>query len=148
MDIGIYPLYLSLLILGYPDEISATASLTETGVDESCGMILKHKNGAVSSLHCTFMGHTQVGASIHGTEGSIRLHRRFHHPNQLSVYKHGEIIETLELPYTGIGYYHEIEHVNECLQKGLKESPKMRMVDSMKLMKLLDEVREQVGVFY
>ena len=148
MDIGIYPLYLSLLILGYPESVVASAHLTETGVDVSCGMVLRHTNGAVSSLHCTFMAHTQIEAWIHGTNGSIKLHRRFHHPGQLSIYHLGELSETFDLPYTGIGYYHEIEHVNDCLKSGLNESPKMSLSHSIHLMKMLDEVRAQVGVIY
>jgi len=148
LDIGIYPLYLSLLTLGYPEEISAVAQLTETGVDESCSMILRHDNGVVSSLHCTFMADTQIEAWIHGSLGSIRMHRRFHHPNQISIYHHGEVSELLDIPYTGIGYYHEIVHVNECLRKDLLESPKMSHKDSLNLVKMMDEVRNQIGVFY
>ncbi len=148
LDIGIYPLYLSLLSLGYPEKISAVAQLTETGVDESCSMILRHQSGAVSSLHCTFMADTQIEGWIHGSEGSIRLHRRFHHPNKISVYHNGDLADTLETPYTGIGYFHEIVHVNECLRNGLLESPKMSLQDSLNLIKMMDEVRDQIGVFY
>ena len=38
LDIGIYPIYLSLLVLGIPTDITATAQLTETGVDRFCAM--------------------------------------------------------------------------------------------------------------
>ena len=148
LDIGIYPLYLSLLTLGYPEQISAVAQITDTGVDESCSMILKHKKGAVSSLHCTFMADTQTEGWIHGSEGSIRLHRRFHHPSKLSIYKKGDLVETIEIPYTGIGYYHEIVHVNECILSGKTESPKMSHQDSLNLVNMLDEVRNQIGVYY
>ena len=148
LDIGIYPLYLSLLTLGYPEKISAVAHITETGVDESCSMILRHSNGAVSSLHCTFMSNTQIEGWIHGTKGSIRLHRRFHHPNELSIYRDGNLVETINIPYQGIGYYHEIIHVNECLRTGLIESPKMSLRDSLNLVKMMDEIRMQIGVDY
>lgn len=148
LDIGIYPLYMSLLVLGYPEEIAAVAHMTETGVDESCGMVLRHDNGAVSSLHCTFMADTQIEAWIHGKDGSIKLHSRFHHPTNISIYRKGEIEQTFEIPYIGNGYYHEINHVNECLRLDLKESPKVTLHDSLNLAKMLDKVREKIGLVY
>ncbi|NNF32600.1 MAG: Gfo/Idh/MocA family oxidoreductase [Saprospiraceae bacterium] len=148
LDIGIYPLYLSLLVLGYPEDVEAAAQMTETGVDESCGMILRHRNGAVSSLHCTFMTDTQIEGWIHGSKGSIKLHSRFHHPNKVSIYRGGEIEQTYNIPYIGNGYYHEILHVNECIRLGLKESPKVMLNDSLNLVKMLDEVREKIGLVY
>ena len=46
LDIGIYPLLLATLCLGYPDEIKALASLTELKVDDEMIAILNYKRRA------------------------------------------------------------------------------------------------------
>lgn len=41
LDVGIYPLFLALLLLGRPKKIRARAKLSVTGVDESCQAVLQ-----------------------------------------------------------------------------------------------------------
>ena len=40
LDVGIYPIYFSLLTLGVPHDLKATARMTKTGVDSYCAMLL------------------------------------------------------------------------------------------------------------
>lgn len=148
LDIGIYPLFISLLTLGEPSQLKASASFSTTGVDESVGMLLHYPTGAMAILSSTFAVCTQVEALIHGTAGSIKLHRQFHHSSSLSIYEQGEKVEQLELPVMGHGYAHEIMHVNDCLKKGLKESLVMSHEFSTKLIRLLDGVRREIGLVY
>jgi len=148
LDIGIYPLFISLLTLGVPEEIKSSAVFTDQGVDESCAMTLKYRDGAIASLSSTFATNTLTEALIHGTKASIKLHRQFHFPSKLSIIEGGEVKEEMELPITGTGYAHEIQHVNECLENGLTESPLMPLDFSLDLIKLLDEVRHQIGLEY
>jgi len=44
LDIGIYPIYLSYLLLGMPNHINATATLSSTGVDSNCEVLFKYAN--------------------------------------------------------------------------------------------------------
>lgn len=148
LDIGIYPLFMSLMTLGMPEKIQASAVFSDTEVDESCAMILDYSSGALAVLNSTFAANTQVEAWIHGTKGSLKLHRMFHFASALSYYKNGELVETFEIPVLGHGYSHEIIHVNECLGKGLKESPTMTHDISLNLINLLDFVREKIGLDY
>ena len=43
---------------------------------------------------------------------------------------------------------YEIEHVTECLDKGLTESPLLPLNDTFDIMKTLDQLRGQIGVVY
>jgi predicted dehydrogenase len=58
MDVGIYPVYLSLLTLGNPSAISATSEFTETGVDANCSMSLEYNNKAMSILESSIVSQT------------------------------------------------------------------------------------------
>lgn len=148
LDIGIYPLFLCLIILGVPDRIDAEASFTFGGVDESCRMKLNYDSGAEAVLNSTIAADTKTEAWIHGSEASIKLHRRFHNPSKLSVWKEDKIVDELTVPIDGNGYTYEISHVNDCLRKGLTESAILPHEISLSLIKMLDETRREIGLEY
>src|SRR5690625_7892778 len=49
-------------------------------------------------------------------------------------------------PKIGKGYYHEIVHVDDCLLKGLDQSPLYPLTSSLTLMKHLDEIRKKLKI--
>ncbi len=147
LDIGIYPIYLSLLTLGVPNKIRAIASMTETQVDNSCSILFNYKNGAISNLDSTIEYNTATEAFIYGTKGIIRLHQRFHHANKLTISVNGNQ-EIIDIPYLGNGYLHEIEEANNCLANGKTESPKHSLKNSLDLIATIDRIKEQIGLSY
>jgi len=148
LDVGIYPVYLSLLLFGAPVNIKALASYTQTDVDSICSMIFDHNAGQKAILHSSIIASTPTEAMIYGTEGSIKLHHRFHHPQRITITKNDGFSETIDVPYTGIGYYHEIVEVVKCIQTGMTESDKMPHAMSIDLITTLDRVRKEIGLEY
>ncbi|HKO81944.1 MAG TPA: Gfo/Idh/MocA family oxidoreductase, partial [Chitinophagaceae bacterium] len=71
LDIGVYPLFLALCLLGEPDAIQSFAHIASTGADESMNVMLQYNNGAMASLYSTILATTPAVAEITGTEGSI-----------------------------------------------------------------------------
>lgn len=148
LDIGMYPLYLSLLTLGMPDDLHAIANFSESGIDESCAIMLSYKQGAMASLSSTFSTFTPGNAWIHGTKGSLKLHRMFHEPDQLSFYENMQHVDTWQSERKGRGYVYEIEHVNQCIQNGKTESELLPHQVSLNLQQLLDQTRAAIGLTY
>ena len=148
LDIGIYPVYLSMLLLGEPSGIKAMARMSETGVDSFCSMLLDFPGGEKAILESTFETHTPTEARIFGTSGMLKLHASFHHSRRVSLYRDGEHKETLEVNYRGNGYVHEIEEVHRCLSEQKPESPKLSHQASQDLISVLDRVREEIGLQY
>lgn len=147
LDIGIYPIFLSLLVLGIPADIKAMARMTTTEVDSFCSMLFDYENGGKAVLASTFEADTPTEAYIHGTKGNIKLHTRFHHANTITLQKDGQ--ETIfEFPYTGNGYFHEIEEVNKCIRTGKTESSRLPLAFSKKLIQIIDRVKAQIGLQY
>ena len=147
LDVGIYPIYLSLLTLGIPSDIKAMARLTKTGVDSFCALSFSYENGAKANLESTIDTDTPTEAHIHGTSGSIKLHRRFHHTEKLTCLHNG--VETLlDIKYKGNGYLHEIEEVNTCLLNHATESSKLPLKTTLDLSILIDRVKEKIGLDY
>lgn len=148
LDIGIYPVYLSLLTLGMPENITAVARYTSTGVDSYCSMLFDYKNLVKARLESTIEADTPIEAYIYGSKGHIKLHSRFHHTEKISVYVNGDLKDEFEIPYKGNGYVHEIEEVNNCLLNNQTESSKLTHQISIDLISILDWVRKEIGLEY
>lgn len=148
MDIGIYPLFISKLLLGKPKEMKAVAVLTETGVDMKCSMALSYPNGATATLFSTLDAKTDCTATIYGTKGKVLIHSRFHESTGITIELTDESPEYFPCERLGDGYCYEVRHVQECLANGLTESPLLPLQFSLELMQMMDEIRQQVGLKY
>ncbi len=148
LDIGIYPIYLSLLTLGLPKKISAMARWTNTGVDSFCAMLFDYENSAKAILDSSIEADTPIEANLYGSKGVIKMHNRWHHSEKISWYQRGQLKETFDLPFIGNGYYHEIEEVHHCLHNGDLESKKLSLKVSKDLITTLDRVRDEIGLQY
>lgn len=148
LDIGIYPLFISKLLLGNPQHIKAVASLTETGVDMACTMALSYENGATASLFSTLAARTDSTATIYGTKGKILMHSRFHEATAITLEIEGDEPQYIPCERLGDGYCYEAIHVQECLTNGLTQSPLLPLSFSLELIELMDEIRRQIGVVY
>ncbi len=148
LDIGIYPVFLSLLLLGKPAEIKSSAVLAQTGADESCSILFKYDNGSVANLACTFTIDTPIEANIIFEKGRIRINRRWFAPSSLVVTDQNEKAKEISFMYNGNGYNFEAEEAMKCLEKGLTECPELTLDFSLDLIGLLDEIREQCGIKY
>jgi predicted dehydrogenase len=148
LDIGVYPLFLALLVLGKPEEIMAKAYLGPTGVDEDTAFILRHQGNVLSHLHASIRMGTKTEAYIYGSKGTILMHSRFHEPCQVSLLREGQRPEVFQFPEPGFGYHYEAAEVMRCIRLGLKESPDLPLVFSQTMMEVLDEIRRYIGLVY
>jgi predicted dehydrogenase len=152
LDIGIYNVFTALYFLGKPDEINATAILTEGNTDEQCTVTFKYNDGKLVQMFSTFLTDTATEAEINGTKGRLRLTYRYYTPfTTIELYTgrppEKQVIE-VDDEKKGWGYEHEARHVCECLEKGLTESPVMTHADSLLLMETLDAIRKKAGIIY
>lgn len=151
LDIGVYPVFMALDLLGKPDSIDATMTPASTGVDEQCAIRFQYNNGAIANLFCTLASNLASGGDIGGTEGRIRFTHRMHGPTAQLEYYTGavdmrQLIATAQAQ--GNGYEYEIRHVNECLQNNQKESPVLTHAFTLLLMQTLDIIRAKAGIRY
>jgi predicted dehydrogenase len=151
MDIGIYNVFVALSVLGKPDGIDAVMTPAKTGVDEQCAILFRYKNGAMAQLFSTFTSNLATEADICGSKGRIRLTSRFYDPSSTVEFYSDRVDSKEIIPVEkggGTGYQYEARHVNECLQKGLTESPVVSFADTLLLMETLDEIRKIAGIHY
>jgi predicted dehydrogenase len=148
LDVGIYPVFLSLLLLGKPSLIKAVAHIGPTRVDESCGITLMYDNGQIAALFSSIVARTGIEAEIIGECGRIKLHSLFFMPTKISLIRENNEPEIIEPKYKGKGYAHEAEEAMYCLENGMVESKKMSHAFSLQLMDVLDLIRKECGIHY
>ena len=147
LDIGIYPIYLALKLLGQPKHISAQSKMSITGVDLETQIIFEYDDGVKADLFCSFDKTTPSEALISFENAEVKLHSRFHDTDKMSITTNGKT--TLkDFDYQAKGYHFEIAHVQDCLKNNLTQSSKMPLEFSLELIKILDEVRHIVGLRY
>jgi len=147
-DIGIYPLFISKLILGNPKQIKAVSTFAPTGVDMNTSLSLSYENGATASLFSTLNAQTDSTCTIYGSKGKIFLHGRFHETKGLTLEIEEQEPLFLETERLGHGYSYEAQEVQHCLKLGKIESDKLPLQFSLELMELLCEIRQQIGLVY
>ncbi|HZY81755.1 MAG TPA: Gfo/Idh/MocA family oxidoreductase [Cyclobacteriaceae bacterium] len=148
LDVGVYPLFLALFILGKPDEIKTVAHLAPTGADTSCGFTLSYKYGATAQLFSSMIVETRKDAEICGTKGSIVIQTPWYKSMGLIVAKEGQPEERIALPYPGNGFEFQIDEVTKCLDNGQIESTLMTHDFTLLKAQVSDEILKQAGVKY
>jgi predicted dehydrogenase len=148
LDIGMYPVFLILLLIGEPDEIAADAIMGRTGVDELISAYFKYDNGKMATLYSTLIANTPVEAEISGTKGHIRINRMWHMSRSLVLHLNDGQEEAFEYSYRGMGYEYEAEEVTSCLQRDMKESDLLPLEFSLRLIRVLDRIRKKCGIAY
>ncbi|WP_111307386.1 Gfo/Idh/MocA family protein [Confluentibacter sediminis] len=149
LDIGIYPIFVSLSTLGMPNHIDANATFFENGTDASCDMTFDYNNLVKAYLKSSLKEILPTEAIFYCEKGTIKINREFHCPSTVTLISDGRE-ETIDFGYDNhiFGYKYETIHFNKLLQEGKKESDIMTFDFSRNLIKLLDDVREIIGLNY
>ncbi|MDG3581861.1 Gfo/Idh/MocA family protein [Galbibacter pacificus] len=148
LDIGIYPIFAALSILGVPDTINASCTYFETGADSSCDMVFGYKNRAEAKLSSTLLKKTNTEAVILCEKGTVHIQTQFHKPTSVVFTDANGNRKTKNFEVATHGYNYEAAHFNDLLHKGKTESPIMTFKFSQQLMETMDKVKEVIGLSY
>ena len=145
LDIGIYPLFLSYQLLGYPISIISDSIKSETGVDKQMAMIFSYKDSQ-ALLYSSFSHNEDMQAKICGEKGEIYIDSRWHESKTITLSNNKKIKKKIE--FMGKGYFYEIMESNKCIREKRIESNKWTHKNSLELVKLMDTVRAQNNIKY
>ena len=148
LDLGVYVVSFAQHVLGNPDRVEVSGSLSPTGVDAEAGLLLGYPDGRSAALLISLRNPTPGMARIHGTKGWIEVPPRFHHPHQIVLQRTGAEPEVIRRPPNGTGYCHELIEVTECVLDGRTESDVMPLEDTLAVQRILNGACESLGVFH
>lgn len=147
LDLGVYPVSFAHDLLGVPDRVQATGSLTPTGVDGQISIALGYGERAQASLHTTLWSRTATTAVIGGTEGRIEIETDFYRPTAFTVIRNDGSYWSYDREVDG-GFQYQAAEVARRVAAGETESPVITHEDTLAVMRTMDEIRRQVGVAY
>nr|WP_314542049.1 Gfo/Idh/MocA family oxidoreductase [uncultured Massilia sp.] len=148
LDLGIYPLSIAAALQGPVTGVLAQADLGPTGVDEQTALVLHHENGGMSVLSCSLRARLSSELTVAGERGHVRMNTMFHRARSVTVALADGTARTVDTPFLGNGYVHEIVEAQRCWRAGEIESPAMTHADTLMLMSVMDEARRQIGLQY
>lgn len=148
LDIGCYGIHYAMYLYGaVPEQVSGTAVMGQSGVDEQAVIALRFPGGRLASVACGLRVTLPDTARIHGTQGCVEV-PGFWHPTGYALTKDGRT-EQVALPaHEPEGFAYEARHFCECVRQGLTESPVIPHADSLAALEVMDSFRDQIGLRY
>ncbi|GAA6769344.1 Gfo/Idh/MocA family protein [Flavobacterium sp. CGRL2] len=142
-DIGVYPLFLSYILLGNPKEIIAKAIKHKNDIDLQTSMLLQYES-AQSVLHASIVSESDMKASIRGSKGRIELNSPWFVADGYSLFINDEKEASFTLPTLGKGYSHEIMECHNCIRNNQIESKLWSHQNSLDLSKIVEEIKKEI----
>jgi predicted dehydrogenase len=146
LDIGIYPVFLSYLLLGLPETINARSRFFRTGAEIQTSVIF-HYPEAQAVLHSSLAHTSDNRANICGENGQILVNPFWFQTDGFTLVE-GNEEKPYSFPLNGKGYTYEIEEVHRCIHNHQIESALWSHSDSLNLIGLLDRIREISGIHF
>ncbi|MCS7478923.1 Gfo/Idh/MocA family protein [Umezawaea endophytica] len=143
LDLGVYPVSFTHMLLGEPESITVHGSLAPSGVDADVALLLAYANGAHGLLTCSLTSTPEVSATIVGSGGRIDVPEPFFNPSAIVV---NGVEERVELE--GTGYTYQLTEVTQRVAAGYTESPEMTLDDTLAVMRTLTTALDALGVSY
>ncbi|MFK0338251.1 Gfo/Idh/MocA family protein [Agrobacterium sp. 16-172Ci] len=149
LDLGTYPVSLISKLLGVPSKVVGVASPDPAGVNGQLAVAMMNSRGCQGTMATTLYGFTPTGATMVGTEGSIRFVNEFHLPGAFEVWS---LDGTVRLKYAEPrgahfeGLYHQAAGVAYSISDGDVESPCRPLDASLDTMKTLDAIRAALDI--
>ncbi len=146
LDIGIYPVIDALWFLGVPDEITAKATFSETGSEDSISIIFGYNDRRMATLYSSFRTVAGIGSDLLCENGNLLFSRGRDMSQRLTVAINGKENADYSLLPEGMGYHFEAIEVMKCLDEGKLQSNIVPHSFTLNLMATLDRIREAAGI--
>jgi predicted dehydrogenase len=146
MDLGVYCLYPLVVLFGEPDRVQASAYLLETGVDGQ-GSILLQYGQMDAVVQYSKITDSYASAEIQGEKGTI-VFDKISRPDKAELRLRGGEIVDLTMPQSENSMMYEVQEFIALINEGNLESALNSHDHSLKVMRIMDEARKQVGLVY
>jgi predicted dehydrogenase len=156
LDLGLYAVSVVASFLDDDLTIAALGTLTDTGVDAEVSAVLRDGAGRHGAISTSLSTELPNRASINGTRGRIELGYNYMGPSDLRIITfddgnpaHGSQFEDFSGAVEGgLGWRFEALEVARCVAAGQLESAVVPHALTLKTLRIMDEIRRQVGVSY
>lgn len=136
---GSYPIqYMQFILDQSIEEYSGSITRKKGATDDQVNLSLKFQNQVLGNIFISVMVDSPSLMTIYGEEGRIEI-PNFWKTNQATIYYKDGSQEKLTDEFES-EFVFEVEHVNDCLQKHLLESPVMTKKITIDTVRLVEQL--------
>lgn len=146
LDVGVYPLnFIDMFVVDKIKEINVMSKLHPTGVDETISGNITFNNGILAHFFTTINDATSREGFIYGKDGYLKI-ININNPEKVEIYKKKEdsnypiLVSTINFKEDFNGYEYQLVETYNSLINNKKENPSMTLDDTLKMMKLYEDV--------
>lgn len=149
LDLGVYALNFALMAFGTDVEsVTSTCTKTLTGVDAQESITLTYTDGRMAVLSSTMMARTDRLGIISGDKGHLIV-ENINNPQRVTVVDNAYQVKSVyDCPRQITGYEYEIYACVEALRRGWLEAPAMPHEETLRVMRMMDDLRVAWGIRY
>ncbi len=147
LDVGVYPINFARMIFGDRiAKISSACTYTDSGVDEQDSITFLYEDGKVAQLAASMLGLSDRRGTIYGTKGFMVI-ENINNFESLTIYDTNyHKVKRIDRPAQITGYEYEVEACMRALSEGKLECGEMPHEETLRVMELMDGLREEWGV--
>lgn len=149
LDVGVYTLNFASMIFGDNiDRVESSCTYTKTGVDEQNSITIHYTDGRIAVLNSSMVSLSDRKGIIYGTKG-FAIVENINNFESITVYDlHYGQVASYKRPKQISGYEYEVEACLKAINAGELECLQMPHGESVRIMELMDGLREQWGIVY
>ncbi|AKU17001.1 Gfo/Idh/MocA family protein [Luteipulveratus mongoliensis] len=151
LDLGIYPISFSAMLIREFAKVSAAGILTDLGVDAQASITLQGASGELAVCTSTMTAQTTNTAVVAGNSARLEIDGWFYQPNVVRLIAVGDKELDRYEPAADDrehGLRYEAAEVARCITAGRLESELMPLDETLRIMTVMDDVRRQLGIAY
>ena len=147
LDLGVYPINFALMAFhGQVERVHASAVLSPSGIDWMNSITLVFEGGKMAVLHSDMLAQTDRQGVISGDKGYLEV-QNINNCEEIRVFGlNRKLTARYTVPKQISGYEYEVLACKKAIEAGKTECEEMPHVESLRVMKLLDEARSQWGM--
>lgn len=150
LDLGTYPVSFATWVLGAPAGVLAAGQPHPAGVNGQAAAILTHNHSAQAVIHTTLFSDTPTTATVAGTLATLTLAGPFYQPGNFEL-RSADGQQTLTWTEENTAHdalHFEAAEVSRSILDGQRESPLHTFADAIATLRVIDEIRRQIGIVF
>ena len=149
LDMGIYEVGFMLRHFGTDiASVKSEAVLMDSGCDAQFTAVYRYQDGRIATLINSVASLGENHTVIYGDKAYLEVDD-ITNPKRILVKGFGgKVVEELKLPEQRCGYEYEFIEFERCIREGKLEPETVRLDDSIKVLELMDQLRQEWGVVY
>ncbi|KAA6333808.1 1 5-anhydro-D-fructose reductase [termite gut metagenome] len=149
LDLGVYVINFASMIFGADiKKILSLCTKTDTGMDAEESITFLFNDGKIAVLHSSMYAKTDRQGIVSGDQGYLIV-ENINNPQRITVVTGDyEVVAKYDCPPQITGYEYQVYACIEALKNGWLESPYMPHAETLRIMRLMDDLRKEWGVHY